>query len=1022
VDEHFFVSYSTVDAADFVLTLADDLAAGPPSYSVWVAPRNLRPGEDWDEQLVEALRTCRGVLFVLTEDSVDPESVCKQEWVRALKYKKPVIPLLLHPDAELPLRLGSRQHIDFSDDYNSALAQLRRHLAWTGTPVGVLQEFRVLRSDARRKLARVAPVRRPLIEREIAELDRRIAAQQHLIEHPADVQQQTRQRIETGLELQRQPERPVTAPASRARFVNPPPMRAPVYFQDREIETALVADYLRTPGLRMTMIVGRGGVGKTALVCRLLKASETGRLPDDLGELAVDGIVYLSPVGTHPVRFPNLFDDLCRLLPDPNAERLRQLYRDPQQTPRGLMLALLEAFPHGRSVVLLDNFEDIVDAGTGAITDPALDEALRALLTAPDHGVKVLITTRVPPRELLLTQPVAQRRLNLDEGLPSPHAENILRAMDPDGSLGLRDATDVLLTRARDRTRGYPRALEALAAILAADRDTTLPELLTETERLPDNVVHALVGEAFSRLEPLAQQVMQALAIYPVPVPSVAVDYLLQPYWTAVNAAPVLTRLVNMQFVRRDAHSYYLHQVDRDYALHSIPSGEPTNQDAEPPPFTQSALRHRGATYFAQTRTLRGTWKTLADLAPQLAEFELRLQSADYDDAAELLHGIDLDYLMLWGHYRLTIDLHQRLHGHLTIPRTKSAHLMRLGHCYANLGQVNAAIDYYQQALTIDRDIGNRGGEAARLGSLGNCYAHLGQISTAIDYYQQALTIDRDIGNKKGEATALCCLGNCCNLGQISTALDYYQQALTIDRDIGNRKGEAICLGNFGDCYAELGQISTAIDYRQQALTINRDIGRRGGESFQLANLGDCYAELGQIPAAIEHCLRAIEIADEMGYARVQCEARIFLARAYLLTGDFDACRATVENAIAYNYLPVRAQVHLLLGIAQLRQGQDLLSQQCFTTSAKYADAQCHNNLDDYANIDCKAVALCGLVLTGQPDQLPDAIALFGKARAITTAPGIVARTLRLFDAIAVKDISQLLATARSAAQGKSQT
>ena len=49
---------------------------------------------------------------------------------------------------------------------------------------------------------------------------------------------------------------------------------------------------------------------------------------------------------------------------------------------------------------------------------------------------------------------------------------------------------------------GYPRALEALAAILAADRGTTLPELLAETAGLPGNVVEALVGEAFSRLRP----------------------------------------------------------------------------------------------------------------------------------------------------------------------------------------------------------------------------------------------------------------------------------------------------------------------------------------------------------------------------------------------------------------------------------------------------------------------------------------------------------------------------------------
>ena len=70
------------------------------------------------------------------------------------------------------------------------------------------------------------------------------------------------------------------------------------------------------------------------MVCRLLKALEGGHLPDDLGDLAVDGIVYLSPAGAHPVNFPNLFADLCRLLPPEAADRLLQRYRDPHETPR----------------------------------------------------------------------------------------------------------------------------------------------------------------------------------------------------------------------------------------------------------------------------------------------------------------------------------------------------------------------------------------------------------------------------------------------------------------------------------------------------------------------------------------------------------------------------------------------------------------------------------------------------------------------------------------------------------------
>ena len=96
---HHFISYSTVDGADFALKLHDALKAGPPSSSVWLDRRHLEPGRDWDVQLAEAIRDCEGLIFVLTRDSVEDASTCKAEWTHALKYKKPITPLLLHRNA-----------------------------------------------------------------------------------------------------------------------------------------------------------------------------------------------------------------------------------------------------------------------------------------------------------------------------------------------------------------------------------------------------------------------------------------------------------------------------------------------------------------------------------------------------------------------------------------------------------------------------------------------------------------------------------------------------------------------------------------------------------------------------------------------------------------------------------------------------------------------------------------------------------------------------------------------------------
>ncbi|MFB3133490.1 MAG: AAA family ATPase, partial [Rhodothermales bacterium] len=519
---------------------------------------------------------------------------------------------------------------------------------------------------------------------------------------PEGAARRVQQSIDRGLERERQPARPIGG-VSRTRFINPPPGAVPSHFQDRDDETRLLGTFLEDDAKRLITVVGRAGMGKTAVVCRLLKALESGTLPDGETPLPVDGIVYLSETGSYRVNVANLFASLCRLLPDDVVRELDAVYKNPQASAEQKMQALLAAFPRGRVVVLMDNFEDLVDSDTFDILDDELDEALRALLHLPHHAVKVILTTRVRPRSLNLFQPGRQAPLFLDEGLPSPYAENILRAMDADGKVGLQTAPDALLDEARERTNGNPRALEALFAILAADRDTTLPEILSATQALlPETVTEALVGEAFSRLDAAAQRIMQALAVYGHPVSPVAVDYLLQPHLPGVDGAPVLSRLVNRQFARKEKGLYYLHPVDRAYALSRIPKGDALDRFAEEEsPFTQFALFHRGANYFEQARKPREEWKSVDDLAPQLAEFDLRCAGQDYDTAASVLLGIDFDYLLLWGHVRLMAQLHERLSDRLNDPSLKSRSVGNLGTAYRSMGQIEKAVNCYEQALAI---------------------------------------------------------------------------------------------------------------------------------------------------------------------------------------------------------------------------------------------------------------------------------------------------------------------------------
>jgi len=1037
IDGHCFISYSTADAQEFAVKLADELEGGYPHINVWFDKRDLRPGMEWDIQIDDGLSSCKLVLFVMTKDSTNEKSVCKQEWSRALSYKKTVIPLLLHQNIHTPFRLGDRQRIDFTGNFEAGVAQLRRHLAWMDSPSGELQAFKDRLSDAERDLQRAKEVDKPRIKAEIDELNEQIKRQVEIVKNPKAAEQRTEDNIQSGLERERQPEKPVAGKTS-TRFINPPPGIAPNYFQDRFVETKQIVDFLNNDSQRLMTIVGRAGVGKTAMVCRLLKTLERGELPDDLGEMKADGIVYLSETGSHRVNFANVFADLSKLLPpsEETAERLEGIYKNPQTSTGDKMRALLDGFPSGRVILLLDNFESLFDPESQNPRDSELSEALNALLGGPHHAVKAIITTRIAPHDLAISEPGRQRHLRLDEGLESPYAENVLREIDADGRVGLKTASDAVLNKAREKTRGFPKALVAIYGILSVDRYTTLEELL-DLPILPENVVEAYVGEAFNRLDPSAQKVMQALAVYNRPVSPAAIDYLLQPHLPSIDSALVLNRLVNMHFARREAGRYYLHPADKEYAFSIIPQKDLTTKEdkKESSPslhasriiaFTQHELLSRAADFFAQTRKPRTEWKKLEDLSAQLAEFELRCEAGDYDAAADVLTDIDFNYLLLWGHYRLMIEMHLLIKDKITDTYLGLRNLNGLGLAHQNIGKVIEAIDYYQQGLDNALEAKNRGYEGAFLGNLGNTHNDLGEPHKAIDFYEQALVIAREIRDRKGEGTRLGNLGSTYfSLGEVHKSIEFYEQALVIAREIHNRISECANLDYLGSAYDALDEAQKAIEYFEQALTIAYEIGDRKREGILLGNIAEERINLGEYELAIQSAEQYVKICEEI--SKPASYALLRLAQAYLYKTEFIKAREAVDSALKYDEPKNNHNVTTLHGIIALRQGGRGTAQEAFMKSIAQADEILAKTPDFYEALDAKGLALCGSAVSGEwtvgnskerDEVVAEAMETFSKARKIAPHAGVVKRVLRLFDELVKCDEEGILKDVRNAVEG----
>ncbi|HEX7627788.1 MAG TPA: tetratricopeptide repeat protein [Candidatus Methanoperedens sp.] len=100
---------------------------------------------------------------------------------------------------------------------------------------------------------------------------------------------------------------------------------------------------------------------------------------------------------------------------------------------------------------------------------------------------------------------------------------------------------------------------------------------------------------------------------------------------------------------------------------------------------------------------------------------------------------------------RGSIDLKEKLMSELSGEDEISGYLLgSLGILYDQIGSYKKAIDYYEKALSISQEIGDRRGEGNHLGNLGLAYSHLGQVEKAIEYYEKALLISREIGDQRG--------------------------------------------------------------------------------------------------------------------------------------------------------------------------------------------------------------------------------------------------------------------------------
>jgi tetratricopeptide (TPR) repeat protein/transcriptional regulator with XRE-family HTH domain len=213
-------------------------------------------------------------------------------------------------------------------------------------------------------------------------------------------------------------------------------------------------------------------------------------------------------------------------------------------------------------------------------------------------------------------------------------------------------------------------------------------------------------------------------------------------------------------------------------------------------------------------------------------------------------------------------------------------------------------------------------GQAVAQLNLADVLRRLSQYQQAIDHYQRALALSREVGWLDGEATALANLsGAYLFLGRLPDGADHLKQALRIDRQTGRQAGQASRLNNLGVVYWQMGELRQAATYYREALSLypgNDSLGEANG----LSNISEVYHALGRFDLALDHVSRAIGL-----YRRLldygDPDALRIMASIQRDSGQYqdalDPARAAIALSRGANHDP-RTEAHALVTLGTIRQ------------------------------------------------------------------------------------------------------
>lgn len=547
-----------------------------------------------------------------------------------------------------------------------------------------------------------------------------------------------------------------------------------------------------------------------------------------------------------------------------------------------LLFRELNAAPY---FLVIDNFEILLDPQTNVPIKPGFSDLIEKVNEMTGRS-RILFTS--------WESPSSERGIRLEcyhiRGLDESAAMKLLRRK------GLTEP-DNELEKAIELSGGHPLALILLVQLIKGGNETLSTILTDDTLWIGEEgeVAERILDKVYKeRLNDKERKLLQYFSLYREPVPAKAIVFTADDHkWNKDFVKKLALNLFRKSLLQRTGKDFWEELLVMNYVKNKL---------------VDRIERHILAGKYYLSLPLKEIRTKKEDVQSLIEGHYHFCMAKEYDSAASIifLYNLNID-LDIWGNYRTLVELYV---GVLPKNPLKDKPLLdninihcivlgSLGHNYYLLGEVEKAVEYYEKALAIATETGNKQNKGLWLGNLGIAYRDLGQVEKAIEYCEKAVAAAKEIGDRHNEG---CWLGNIgiafSNLGKVQIAIEYYERALVIAREIGDRLNEGTWLGSLGNYYDNLGQGERAIEYYEKALAITKEIGDKHNEGTWLGNLGLVYSNLGRVKKAVDYYERALLIAREIGDKDSEGTWLGNLGIAYSLEGQTERAIGYYEKAL----------------------------------------------------------------------------------------------------------------------------